>query len=189
MRKKIRFKPGKKQISIKYIFVISLITLAIAVLMKAISDAILENIVLTYSYFILLGIILIGIIFDIVGVAVTSSDDTKFHAMAADKVYGAKESIMLIKNAEKVSSICNDVIGDVCGIVSGAVSSWVVVQLAMGALKGEEILTLVMTGVVSALTVGGKALGKFFALNYNCSIVYIAGKIIRFFKFSKNYRR
>lgn len=173
--------------SLKYVFTISFTTFIIAILMRAVSDALLENIVLTYSYFILMAIILIGIIFDIIGVAVTSSDDTKFHAMAADKVYGAKESIMLIKNAEKVSSICNDVIGDVCGIISGAVSSWIVVQLAMtGFSNSQSLLALVMTGVVSALTVGGKALGKFFALNFNCSIVYIAGKIIRFFKFRKN---
>lgn len=186
MKKKIKFKSGKKKISIKYVLTISLTTLIIAILMKAISDALLENILMAYSYFILLGIIVIGIIFDIVGVAVTSCDETKFHAMAADKVYGAKESIMLVKNAEKVSSICNDVIGDVCGIVSGAVSSWIVVQIALGGIQGEELLALGMTGIVSAVTVGGKALGKFFAINLNSNIVYLAGKIIRFFKFRKN---
>lgn len=186
MKRKIKFKSGKKKVSIKYVLTISFITLVIAILMKAISDALLENIVMAYSFFILLGIILLGIIFDIVGVAVTSSDDTKFHAMASDKVYGAKESIMLINNAEKVSSICNDVIGDVCGIISGAVSSWIVVQFAIGGISaGEEFLALGMTGVVSALTVGGKALGKFLAINFNCDIVYLAGKIIRFFKFKK----
>lgn len=187
MKKKIKFKSGKKKISFKYVFTISFTTLIIAILMRAVSDVLLENIVLAYSYFILMAIILIGIIFDIVGVAVTSSDDTKFHAMAADKVYGAKESIMLIKNAEKVSSICNDVIGDVCGIISGAVSTWIVAQLLInGFNNGKEWLALAMTGVVSALTVGGKALGKFFAINFNCNIVYMAGKTIRFFKFRKD---
>lgn len=186
MKRKIKFKSGKKKVSVKYVLTISFITLVIAILMKAISDALLENIVMMYSFFILLGIILIGIIFDIVGVAVTSSDDTKFHAMASDKVYGAKESIMLINNAEKVSSICNDVIGDVCGIVSGAVSTWIVAQLVVdGFSAGEEFLALGMTGIVSALTVGGKALGKFFAINFNCDIVYLAGRIIRFFKFKR----
>ena len=186
MKKKIKFKTGKKKVSLKYVLTISFTTLVIAILMKAISDALLENIIMAYSYFILLGIIIIGIIFDIVGVAVTSCDETFFHAMASDKVYGAKESIMLIKNAEKVSSICNDVIGDVCGIISGAVSSWIVVQFAAGGFSsGEEMLALGMTGVVSALTVGGKALGKYAAINLNCNIVYLAGKIIKFFKFKK----
>ena len=187
MKKKIKFKAGKKKISIKYVLTITFTTMLIAILMNAISDALLENILLAYSYFILLGIILIGIIFDIVGVAVTSCEETRFHAMASDRVYGAKESIMLIKNAEKVSSICNDVIGDVCGIVSGAVSSWIVVQLATGGLsQGEDFLALGMTGIVSAITVGGKAMGKFVATNLNCNIVYMAGKIIRFFKFKKD---
>ena len=186
MKKKIKFKTQKKKVSYKYVFTITITTLIIAILMRAISDALLENIVLSYSFFILLAIILIGIVFDVVGIAVTSCDETKFHAMASDRVYGAKESILLIKNAEKVSNICNDVIGDVCGIISGAVSSWIVVQLAGGGLSEiEEMLSLGMTGIVSALTVGGKALGKFVGMNYNCNIVYFAGKIIRFFKFRR----
>ena len=187
MKKKIRFKTQRKKVSYKYAFTITITTLIIAILMRAISDALLENIVLAYSFFILLAIILIGIIFDIVGIAVTSCDDTKFHAMASDRVYGAKESIVLIKNAEKVSNICNDVIGDVCGIISGAVSSWIVVQVATGGFSyAEEMLSLGMTGIVSAVTVGGKALGKFIGMNYNCNIVYFAGKVIRFFKFRKD---
>ncbi len=186
MKKKIKFKTQKKKISYKYVFTISVTTLIIAILMRAISDALLENIVLAYSFFILLAIILIGIIFDVVGIAVTSCDDTRFHAMASDRVYGAKESILLIKNAEKVSNICNDVIGDVCGIISGAVSSWIVVQIAAGGFNAaEEMLSLGMTGIVSAVTVGGKALGKFIGMSYNCNIVYFAGKVIRFFKFRR----
>lgn len=187
LKKKIKFKSPKKKVSYNYVFTITVVTLIIAILMRAVSDALLENIVLAYSFFILLAIILIGIIFDIVGIAVTSCDDTRFHAMASDRVYGAKESILLIKNAEKVSNICNDVIGDVCGIISGAVSSWIVVQLAAGGLNSaDEMLGLCMTGIVSALTVGGKALGKFLGMNYNCNIVYFAGKVIRFFKFKKD---
>jgi hypothetical protein len=62
MKKKIKFKTGKKKISPKYVLTISFTTLIIAILMKAISDALLENIVMAYSYFILLGIIIIGII-------------------------------------------------------------------------------------------------------------------------------
>jgi len=187
LKKKIKFKTVKKKVSYNYVFAISLVTLIIAILMRAISDVLLENIVLAYSFFILLGIILIGIIFDIIGIAVTSCDDTRFHAMASDKVSGAKESILLIKNAEKVSNICNDVIGDVCGIISGAVSSWIVVQIASGGITaGEEVLSLGMTGIVSALTVGGKAIGKYFGMNYNCNIVYFVGKVIKLFKFRSN---
>ena len=34
-------------------------------------------------------------------------------------------------------------------------------------------------------TAYGKAMGKFIAINLNCNIVYLTGKIIRFFKFKK----
>ena len=71
------------------------------------------------AFLILLVIVMVGIIFDIIGVAVTSADEKPFHSMAARKVPGSQEAIKLLRNAERVSSICNDVVGDICGVVSG----------------------------------------------------------------------
>ena len=65
--------------------------------------------------FIYLFFIFLGILFDIIGVAVTSSDDKIFHSMSARKVRGAKVAVKFHKNAEKVSSFCCDVVGDICG--------------------------------------------------------------------------
>ena len=78
---------------------------------------------------VLLLIILIGIAFDILGVAVTAAPDQPLHSMAARKVRGAKEAIGLIKNADRVASICNDVIGDICGVVSGSAAAVIAVRL------------------------------------------------------------
>lgn len=61
----------------------------------------------------------LGILFDIIGVAVTAADPRPFHSMAAHKEPGAKEALVLLRNAGRVSSVCNDVVGDICGIVSG----------------------------------------------------------------------
>ena len=62
------------------------------------------------AFFILLVIIFVGIIFDVVGMAVACADETPFHAMASRKIPGAQEAISLLRNAERVSSICNDVV-------------------------------------------------------------------------------
>ena len=78
---------------------------------------------------VLILFILIGIIFDMIGVAVLSCDEATFHAKASRKITGARECIKLIKNANRTSSICNDVIGDICGIVSGTITASLVVIL------------------------------------------------------------
>lgn len=182
-KQKARFKTTKKKVSWKYIAGTILGTFALAASFELLTDALLANVTILFGFFILLGVIVIGILFDIIGVAVTSASDVVFHAMAADKISGAKESFTLIKHAEKVSSICNDVVGDVCGIVSGGISAVILTAVNIGGITGESVwVSLVMTGVVSALTVGGKAIGKVFAISYNSSIVYLVGRIIHFFK-------
>ena len=131
------------------------------------------------AFVILLLIVLIGIIFDIVGVAVTSADEKPFHSMAARKVIGAQEAIRLLRKADKVSSICNDVIGDICGVVSGSASAAIVTQiLANFDSSMPQIISLGMSALVAGLTVGGKAVGKGFAIESSTKIVHMVGKII-----------
>ena len=60
----------------------------------------------------LILVIALGILFDIIGVAVTVADEKEFHAMATKKVKGSKCAIKLIRNSAKVANICADVIGD-----------------------------------------------------------------------------
>ena len=135
------------------------------------------------AFIILLAIIVVGIIFDILGVAVTSADDKPFHSMAARKVPGSKEAIWLLRNAERVSSICNDVIGDICGVVSGAASATIAARILSNfEFSWPRLITLIMSSVVAGLTVGGKALGKGFAIRSSTKIVHTAGKVIRLYK-------
>ena len=120
-----------------------------------------------------------GILFDIIGMAVASADEKPFHAMAARKVPGARECIRLLRNAERVSSICNDVVGDICGVVSGSASATIAAQvLANFEFGWPDIVSLAMSSLVAALTVGGKAVGKGFAVNSSTSIVYLTGQVI-----------
>ena len=130
------------------------------------------------NFFILLGvlllIILIGIVFDMIGVAVLSCDEASFHAKASHKIKGAKESIKLIKKSGRTSSICNDVIGDICGIISGSIIATITVIL----FKRNDIILIFLTAIISSLTVGGKAIGKKIAVRKSNQIVFIVGKIL-----------
>ena len=167
--------------AIRWVVTIFLITILISGSISLISDEIMEHSAMPVAFLILFVIILIGIVFDVIGVAVTSADEKPFHSMAARKVPGAMESIKLLRNAERVSSICNDVIGDICGVVSGSASATIAVQVLQNfTFSFPEIVSLVMSALVAGLTVGGKAIGKTFAISSCTSIVYCVGRIIYF---------
>ena len=165
--------------TIRWVVTIFFVTILVSGTISFTSDSIIANSTMLVAFIILFAIILIGIIFDVIGVAVTSADEKPFHSMAARKVPGAQESIRLLRNAERVSSICNDVVGDICGVVSGSASATIAAQILRNfEFNSESIISLVMSALVAGLTVGGKAIGKTFAMNSCTKIVHGVGKIV-----------
>jgi len=139
----------------------------------------------TFGLLVVLFIVLIGIIFDMIGIASTAADETPFHSMAARKVYGAKHSIRIVRNADRFSNFCNDVIGDISGIISGTAAALVIIQLAgsMEISKNSALeygINVGLTSLIAAVTVGGKAFGKSFAITYSQDIIFRVGKLLQF---------
>lgn len=170
--------------SIKFSLTIAVITFVLAAIFSVISSFVLNDVAWFVGLMIVLLIVVIGIIFDMLGIASTAADEAPFHAMAAEKVKGAKEAVIIIRNADKFASFCNDVIGDISGIVSGAASMVVVLQIA-ALLNGDHstvqaILNVLLTSLVAALTVGGKAVGKAVAIHASTRIIFVSGKVIAF---------
>lgn len=133
------------------------------------------------AFLILLAIVFLGVLADTIGLSVTTADEKPFHSMAARKVPGAIEAIRLLRNADRVSSICNDVIGDICGVVSGSASATIAAQVLQHAdLSWPQIVPLLLSALVAGLTVAGKAIGKTFALNSCTQIVSSVGSVIHF---------
>ena len=169
----------ERQKAVRWVVTIFLVTVLISGTISLLSDVIMSISTMFVAFLILLAIILIGIVFDIIGMAVATADEKPFHSMAARKVPGAKEAIRLLRNAERVSSICNDVVGDICGVVSGSASATIAAQiLANFAFTWPQIISLAMSALAAGLTVGGKAIGKSFAVNSCTSIVYFVGRMI-----------
>lgn len=165
--------------TIKWVITIFLVTILVSGTISLVSDVVMEGSSIPVAFLILFLIILVGIIFDIIGMAVATADEKPFHSMAARKVPGAQESIRLLRNAERVSSICNDVVGDICGVVSGSASATIAVQVISNFdFSWPQIVSLVMSSLAAGLTVGGKAIGKTFAVNSCTEIVHGVGKII-----------
>ena len=165
--------------TIRWVVTIFLVTIFVSGFISFVSDAIMSVSTMAVAFLILLGIVLIGILFDVIGVAVTSADEKPFHSMAARKVPGAQESIRLLRNAERVSSICNDVVGDICGVVSGSASATIAAQvLNRFEFSWPQAVGLIMSALVAGLTVGGKAVGKTFAIGSCTVIVQSVGRVI-----------
>lgn len=126
--------------------------------------------------------IVISIIFDMLGLAVASCNVEDFHAMAARKVKGSKQALAMVKNADKVSSVCNDVIGDVCGILSGAAGAALIANIALKAGSFMEIFVpSLIAAIIAGFTIGGKAMFKRVAINHASSITLGFAKFINIF--------
>ena len=167
--------------TIRWVVVIFFVTIFISGTISFVSDIIMESSTMVVAFLILLTIVLLGILFDVVGVAVTSADEKPFHSMAARKVPGSAEAIRLLRSAERVSSICNDVVGDICGVVSGSASATIAAQVLQNfSFEWPQLASLLMSALVAGLTVGGKAIGKTFAINSCTAIVSGVGRILYF---------
>lgn len=161
---------------------IAVITLVLAAIFSIVSSLVLREVSLAIGMFVVFIIVLIGIIFDTIGLAAAAANEVPFHAMASEKVHGAKESIQICRNADRFSSFCNDVIGDISGIISGTASALVVMKLIfeLGYIEDSYmhfVLAVIFTSVVASLTVGGKAIGKSVAIYFSIPIILVVGKV------------
>ena len=172
-------KKSKKQSS--WPLRVFLLAVALSAVMSFFSSTALEGAGYMVTLLVLAMFIALGIIFDMVGVAVTAADPRPFHSMAAHKEKGAKEALKLLRNADRVSSVCNDVVGDICGIVSGATGAVIVARLQKGLDLESVLISVGVTALISGATIGGKALGKPFAMNQSKRVVHLAGRFLHLF--------
>ncbi|HEX2928029.1 MAG TPA: Mg2+ and Co2+ transporter CorB [Ruminiclostridium sp.] len=182
--KKVKFRAnsiGSKKETGIWIFLITIISFFISIFMSFFSNETLGRASTVVSFLIVFVIIIISILFDIIGVAATAADEAPFHSMASRKLYGAKQAVKLIRNADKVSNFCNDVVGDICGVISGTAAAFIVYKFSgSGTDAQNSIFGLSITAMVASLTVGGKALGKSVALQNSNYIIYKVAVVIKF---------
>lgn len=181
--KKTSKKPvkNKKIVDKKWILVISILTFLISLLFSFIGEVIIPNTFLWISIVLVIFFIMFGIIFDMIGISVTVADLNTFNSMATKRVNGARIATKLIKNADKVSSFCNDVIGDICGIVSGSTGLSIAIIISEKFNLPTLIVSLITTAIISTLTIGGKAIGKSYAINKSDNILYKFVVFLSFF--------
>ena len=176
-----REKIKKERVDVQWIIKILIMAFAISFSLSFVSQMTIPNLSVFWGILITLLFILIGIVFDIIGVSVTTADEKVFHSMNSRQVKGAKVAVKFKKNADKVASFCNDVIGDICGIISGAAATTIAVGISNSFNLNLLITNLTVAAIVASLTIGGKAMGKSFAINKSDIILYEFAKVVSIF--------
>lgn len=162
----------------RWVLFVTILSFIITIVFSVLSDFILSKTGLVIGIIIILAFILLGVLFDMIGVAVASATDRSFHAMASKKVKSTGTAKNLIKNSSKVSSICNDVIGDVCNIMSGTATVVVSNNISTNYDLNHTIVLLIITSIVASLTIGLKAWGKDIALKQKDIIIMKTAKVL-----------
>lgn len=168
-----------------WVLTITFLAFIISFIFSLISELTLSKVHILIGIIILIVIIIIGILFDMIGVAATGASEEPFHAMGSKKIKGAKTAVSFKKNADKVSSFCNDVIGDICGIISGSVGVTITTQIAKAYNLDIFWVGLIVTASIASLTIGGKALSKSIAIKNSSQIIYMTAKVMSIFEFKK----
>lgn len=171
----------KEKIDKIWLIKIILISFIVALTFAIISETIIPNVNLIFGIIILIIVIFLGVLFDMVGVAVTAADIVPFNSMASRKVKGAKLAIKFKQNADKVSSFCNDVFGDICGVISGSIGVIIADSLSKVINVDNLYISLLVTAVIASITIGAKAICKSFAINKSNIILYEFSKFISMF--------
>lgn len=177
MSKKEKARQSKQ----KWILTVVCLSFGLSVAMSFVTSLFVESAGLLVALLSLIALVMIGIITDVIGTAVTSADEQPFIAMASKRILGAKQALQLIRKAERVSSILNDVVGDIVGIISGSAGSVIAVYLVSLGLK-SAIASMLITAFTSAFMIGGKAYGKGLAIANSDRIVLTVGRVMAVFE-------
>lgn len=156
---------------------ITIVTLCLSLVFSFITEITASKANIIIAMLLLLLLIIINIVFDGIGIAAASCEVAPLLSMSARKIPGAKIAVILVKNAEKVSNICGDVIGDICGIISGACSITIIAKIAFDN-PDAYIFNIILSSLVAAFTVGGKAFVKKIAIKNSKELIMFASRVI-----------
>ncbi len=171
-------KVKKEHVDKKWIATVVIVAFLTSFTLSFISEMTIPNLSLWLGILVTLFFIFLGIFFDIIGVSVTTADEAVFHSMSSRKVKGANIAVKFKKNADKVSSFCCDVIGDVCGIISGAAGTTIAAILVTQFKFNTLFTSITVAAIIASITIGGKAIGKSFAINKSNIVLYEFAKFI-----------
>ena len=177
MSKKASSKKGRQQ----WLLIVVSLSFGLSIVMSLLTSIFTESAGLLVALIALIVLVMIGILTDMIGTSVTSAAEQPFISMASKRIKGAKQALRLIRRAERVSSVLNDVVGDIVGIVSGSAGSVIALYLTSLGVPGA-LATVLMTAFISSFMIGGKAYAKGFAIEKSDTIVLFVGRAMALFE-------
>ncbi len=165
--------------AVRFILIVTLLSIPLSAVFDG-ATLFMNRIPWLVGIFIVIFIVLFGAFFDMIGVSAAAADEPPFHAMASKKIHGARFAIRIVRNAERVASVCSDVIGDIAGVLSGAVALAVGESMALHfhvESGWREVFSIGLTVMATSLTIGAKAFGKTIAVYYPTTIILFASRV------------
>lgn len=141
------------------------------------SHAFLTKVGLFPAFSLLAVLIILNVLADIVGTAATAAEEAPFHAMAANRVSGAPQAIRLVRRADQVANVANDLLGDILGTIGGSVGAAIVTRMVLTAAAPEAWVDALLLALIAAATVGGKAAAKPFAIRRANDVIFVLGRL------------
>lgn len=175
-RERIQKEKSKRQT--RWVFIIFFLSIVLSFVISIVSSASLSRAGSLGAFCVVLILTFIGVLSDAVGVAVTAAKETPFASMASKKVRGAQQSVWLVRKAEKVSNVCNDVVGDITSIIAGSAGAVIAARVAF--VGSEPWIGIAISAFIAGITVGGKAMGKQVAFLRCQEIVFFCGVALSF---------
>jgi Mg2+/Co2+ transporter CorB len=170
----------KSTVSGRYIALVGIGSFLLAIIFTFISEYFasrLNSIILSLVF--LVFIVLINIAADLVGTAVTAASHVPFNAKAAKRIRGAPHGLQLIRNADRVANLTNDMMSDITTTVGGALGISIVVQIIkLEPDLSQFWLNILITALIAAVIVSGKAYSKKIALSYPDDVIFFVGRFL-----------
>ncbi|WP_083824280.1 hypothetical protein [Desulfosporosinus sp. OT] len=171
----------RKRKSWKHLVIVFVGSFVIAAVVGISSELLMRRISsLWIAALFLLAVIGVHIVFDVIGIAATAANEAPHHAKAANRVRGARQAVYLVRHADLVANMANDVVGDVTGTLSGVMAAAIVIDTIRlyPTFGTKEIwLSTLMLALVASITVTGKAVGKSFAIQDANKIIAWVGSV------------
>ena len=165
-----------------WIVVVFILTFILSIVFSFVSNTVAASFNNYILFIILILTISVGVLFDVIGTASITAKEASFHALNSKKIKGAKNGIFIVKNSNKISSLCNDIVGDICGIISGSIGAILSISISTRTGINGTVVGIILAAFISSLTVGGKAIFKKIAIKKADKIVFKVGKLISVFK-------
>lgn len=163
----------------KWPLTVAIVAFVLSFIFSYLSNTAITNIDIVPGIALLVFVVLFGVLFDLIGTAVPLAKEEKIHAMATKKIKGAKTAIYLVKNSEKFSNICCDVVGDICGVISGAIGTMLALEI-INAFESGWYITFIITALISSITISAKAITKGIAKKHATEIISSFSKLFHF---------